>query len=60
MDHLTLEGALATILKIETFSACVSEYLGQELSDEPWADLLGSKLSDWQPFEIFFRSGHEK
>jgi hypothetical protein len=27
--------------------------LGHELSDEPWADLLASKLSDWQPFEIF-------
>ena len=26
----------------------------QKLSDEPWANLLGSKLSDWQPLEIFF------
>ena len=36
------------------FSTCASENLGHKLSDEPWADLLGSKLSDWQPFEIFF------
>ena len=48
-----------TILKIETFSACVSENLGQELSDEPWADLLASKLSDWQPFEIFLGAAME-
>ena len=52
-------GLAPTILKIETFSACVSENLGHELSDEPWADLLASKLSDWQPFEIFFGAAME-
>ena len=36
-----------------TFFAGVSKNTGHELSDEPWADLLASKLSDWQPFEIF-------
>ena len=50
-------GLAPTILKIETFSACVSENLGHELSDEPWADLL--KLSDWQPFEIFLGAAME-
>ena len=52
-------GLAPTILKIETFSACVSENLGHELSDEPWADLLASKLSDWQPFEIFLGAAME-
>ena len=47
-------GLAPRILKIETISTCVSENLGHKLSDEPWADLLGSKLSDWQPIEIFF------
>ena len=36
-----------------TFFAGVSKNMGHERSDEPWADLLASKLSDWQPFKIF-------
>ena len=35
------------------FFAGVSKNTGHKLSDEPWADLLATKLSDWQPFEIF-------
>ena len=52
-------GLAPTILKIKTFSTCASENLGHKLSDEPWADLLASKLSDWQPFEIFFGAAME-
>ena len=37
-----------------TFSTGVLKNTGHKLSDEPWADLLGSKLSDWQPLEKFF------
>ena len=36
------------------FLAGASKNTGHERSDEPWADLLRSKLSDWQPFENFF------
>ena len=46
-------GVAPTILKIETFLRCVLENLGHKLSDGPYADLLGSKLSDWRPFEFF-------
>ena len=42
-----------------TFFAGVSKNMGHERSDEPWADLLQSKLSDWQPFEIFFGAAIE-
>ncbi len=52
LDHLTL--LAPTILKIMTFFTGVLKNMGHKLSDEPWADLLGSKLSDWQPLEIFF------
>jgi len=41
------------------FFAGVSKNMGHERSDEPWADLLRSKLSDWQPFEIFFGAAME-
>ena len=53
LDHLTLERASTNNFKDKTFSTCASESMEQKLSDEPWADLLGSKLSDWQPLEIF-------
>ena len=41
------------------FLAGASKNTGHERSDEPWADLLGSKLSDWQPFEIFLGAAME-
>ena len=41
-------------LWLAPYGAGVSKNTGHKLSDEPWADLLASKLSDWQPFEIFF------
>ena len=52
-------GLAPTILKIMNFFAGVSKNMGHERSDEPWADLLRSKLSDWQPFEIFFGAAME-
>jgi len=47
-------GLAPTILKIMNFLAGASKNTGHERSDEPWADLLRSKLSDWQQFENFF------
>ena len=52
-------GLAPTILKIMTFFTGVLKNMGHLLSDEPWADLLASKLSDWQPFEIFFGAAME-
>ena len=46
-------GLAPTIFEIETFFTCVLENLGQKLSGEPWADILGSKLSEWQPVDFF-------
>ena len=51
--HFGWRGLALTILKIMTFSTGVLKNTGHKLSDELWADLLGSKLSDWQPLEFF-------
>ena len=54
-EHFLSKNAEKTAFWAATFSDhLTSENLGHKLSDEPWADLLGSKLSDWQPIENFF------
>ena len=48
------------ILKVSTFSKGCYENMGHNGQNEPWASLLASILSDWQPLEIFYQEDTKK